>query len=441
MPFSHDGRFHLFYLQDENHHQGLDGLGGHQWAHASTEDLVHWDHHPMALAITMDWEGSICTGSTFFHEGTYHAFYATRKRDYTQHLGHAVSVNGIDFEKTSPNPFASPPRGYSVFDYRDPFVFKDETGRFQMLVTAKLEDFPLHHGGGCLMRLSSGDLWRWDVEGPLLFPAGGADYRHVPECPDYFFWNGWYYLLFGLELRTYYRMSRQPFGPWIRPPADCLTNSMPGVTKTAPFGRDRRIGVGWIGSRQGDKDTGSWLWAGHTAFREIIQLPDGQLGTRFPDEMTPAVGPALPLAFQPLTPGVSGRPDSIWLEAAGSQETAALTGVPRSFRLRCRVRPEPGTYGFGLGLRGAGSFESFYALSFSGPRRTVKLERESIDCVDEISNSFDLQVVLKDDIIDVCIAGRRCLVNRLGELQGDRMFFWCESGTVAFDQVEVELVV
>jgi hypothetical protein len=94
-----------------------------------------------------------------------------------------------------------------------------------------------------------------------------------------------------------------------------------------------------------------------------------------------------------------------------------------------------------LGLRGAGSFESFYALSFSGPRRTVKLERESIDCVDEISNSFDLQVVLKDDIIDVCIAGRRCLVNRLGELQGDRMFFWCESGTVAFDQVEVELVV
>jgi beta-fructofuranosidase len=41
MPFYHDGTFHLFYLQDENHHQGNGGLGGHQWAHASTTDLVH----------------------------------------------------------------------------------------------------------------------------------------------------------------------------------------------------------------------------------------------------------------------------------------------------------------------------------------------------------------------------------------------------------------
>jgi hypothetical protein len=34
MPFFHDGVFHLFYLLDENHHQGKGGLGGHQWAHA-----------------------------------------------------------------------------------------------------------------------------------------------------------------------------------------------------------------------------------------------------------------------------------------------------------------------------------------------------------------------------------------------------------------------
>lgn len=66
MPFWHDGIFHLYYLLDEGHHQGLGGLGGHQWAHTTSRDLINWQHHPLALAIDADWEGSICTGSVFF---------------------------------------------------------------------------------------------------------------------------------------------------------------------------------------------------------------------------------------------------------------------------------------------------------------------------------------------------------------------------------------
>jgi hypothetical protein len=69
IPFCHDGVYHLFYLLDENHHQGLGGMGGHQWAHATTSDLVHWQHHPLALAIDEEWERSICTGTPYFHDG------------------------------------------------------------------------------------------------------------------------------------------------------------------------------------------------------------------------------------------------------------------------------------------------------------------------------------------------------------------------------------
>ena len=70
MPFFHQGEFRLYYLLDENHHQSLGGLGGHQWAHASSTDLVNWDHHPLAIPITHDWGGSICTRSVFHHQGT-----------------------------------------------------------------------------------------------------------------------------------------------------------------------------------------------------------------------------------------------------------------------------------------------------------------------------------------------------------------------------------
>jgi len=59
MPFWRQGVFHLFYLHDENHHQGLGGLGGHQWAHMSTTDLVHWQQHQLALPIDQEQERSI----------------------------------------------------------------------------------------------------------------------------------------------------------------------------------------------------------------------------------------------------------------------------------------------------------------------------------------------------------------------------------------------
>ncbi|MBM3190199.1 MAG: glycosyl hydrolase, partial [Chloroflexi bacterium] len=172
MPFFHEGVFHLFWLLDEKHHQARGGLGGHQWAHASSPDLVHWEHHPLALAIEHDWEGSICTGSVFFHEGVYYAFYATRMPDRTQHLSLATSADGISFTKTAPNPFASPPVGYSPMHYRDPVVFAElGSGRFHMLVTACLEDYAVAGRGGCLAYLVSHDLRSWEVQEPFLVPG------------------------------------------------------------------------------------------------------------------------------------------------------------------------------------------------------------------------------------------------------------------------------
>ncbi len=173
MPFFHNGTFHLYYLQDENHHQAKGGLGGHQWAHTSSQDLIHWEHHPMAIPCTEDWECSICTGSTFYHDGTDYGYYATRTLDRTEKLSLAISKDGITFEKTEPNPFASPVVGYSPKNYRDPFVFADEvTGEFHMLVTASLEDYPLYERGSCLLRLTSKDLKDWTVIEPFIISVG-----------------------------------------------------------------------------------------------------------------------------------------------------------------------------------------------------------------------------------------------------------------------------
>jgi hypothetical protein len=433
MPFFHEGRFHLYYLVDENHHQGKNGLGGHQWAHASSSDLVQWQHHPLALGIDEPWECSICTGSVFYHEGSFYAFYATRRADRSEHLSLAISQDGVAFEKTQPNPFYSPPPGYA-HHFRDPVVFRDpETGRFQMLVTAMLKDYPVDRRGGCLLHLTSADLRQWTPEGPFLTPG----YLDPPECPDYFSWNGWYYLIFSNYGVARYRMSRQPFGPWLKPKVDAFDAPIARVMKTAAFKDGRRLGVAYLASRQGRQDEGRLQYAGNAVFRELIQQPDGSLGCRFPPEMVPAGGEPLALPISPLTTGVVPNGRGAALAAPEGFAAAVIEGVPPDARLAVEIKPQPDTALFGLGLRGQGSYERGYALQFLPYEGRVELGNQAISPVEGLAQPFKVEVIMKDDIIDVCIGERRCLINRCPERRGERLFLFCQNGSVRFDNLEV----
>jgi hypothetical protein len=178
MPYFHDGVFHLYYLLDRRQYHSKWGLGAHQWAHISSPDLVHWTHHPVALGIDYDWEGSICTGSVFFNGGKYYAFYATRMRDRSEHLAMAVGNDTVHFKKIIPSQFADPRPPYVRGPNRDPFLFQAD-GAFHMLVTAAL---PSANGKteGALEHLTSTDLTHWTVE-PESFLRSGTEETIVPE--------------------------------------------------------------------------------------------------------------------------------------------------------------------------------------------------------------------------------------------------------------------
>jgi beta-fructofuranosidase len=403
MPFFHNGTFHLYYLLDENHHTAMEGLGGHQWAHVSSTDLTRWTQNPLAIGITNDWEGSICTGSTFFHDDLFYAFYATRRRDQTQHLSLATSQDAAHFQKIEPR-LVAPPEGYSPYHYRDPFVFQDETGLFHALVTASLDDYPLQDFSGYLAHLVSTDLNRWELKPPFIIPGLPGQ----PECPDYFFWNGWYYLIFSNRGVTYYRMSREPCSSWLRPQADVLDSPAAQVMKTAAFEGNRRIGAAWIGTREGNRDAGRFQFGGHIVFREIIQHSDGTLGTKFPVEMIPPSGPALSCAPTAVTGHITAESNSVKLDAEEGLEVAMLSGVPNAAQLTVRITPDASSAQFGLLLRGQPNFQNGYGLRFLPYERRIELFDQALTCVDGLHCSFDLDVVLKDDIIDVCIDQRRC---------------------------------
>lgn len=436
-PFFHDGVFHFFYLLDRRHHASKHGLGAHQWAHASSRDLVAWDLHPLAVAITEEREGSICTGSLFFHESTWYAYYATRLPDRSEHLSLAVSPDGITFTKTDPNPFASPLPPYRSGPFRDPHVFADpRTGLFHMLVTAELERPAVAGRGGCLAHLTSPDLRNWRQHEPFLITG----YGDQPECSELFEWHGWYYLVFSHYGIAHYRMGRSPFGPWTRPRVDVLDGPLARVMKSAPFTGDRRIGAFFLAEG---------AYAGRVVFREIIQHADGTLGSSLPREMGPPSAAPVSLHAEALGEGVEQGDAGTGLRIRAPQglSAAALHEVPRRFLFSARVKPSRPCGAFGIGVGGRG-FQDALLLEFQPSRRRVgwrtpgrpswqEEETAALYEVDGLDQAFSVELVILDDVLDLCVDRRRTLINRASPGNGDRLFLYCHEGEVEFSEIEV----
>ena len=65
-------------------------------------------------------------------------------------------------------------------------------------------------------------------------------------------------------------------------------------------------------------------------------------------------------------------------------------------------------------------------------------ERCAIYDVEGLDRPFTLDVIAKDDILDVCIDDRRTLVIRVTDrLDGDRLFFFAQNANVTFEDLSV----
>jgi len=263
------GRFHVFYLKDRRHHGSKGGAGGHEFAHLSSADLVHWVEHPTAVRIENLWE-TVGTGTPFELDGKLCLAYGWHTERFPMYKdkpvggAYSVSDDGIRFVRAN-----------KIFtESRNPTVFNLADGRLGFIPSY----------GGKYGLFVSDHLGDWQESGEPLPEVGSS------ECPAYFEWNGWRYLL-----RGFWGMAAcAPGGTWedwSRTGKDIyggLSVPMVGVWKG-----NRRIIVGWIRSLAG--------WGGWLCLHEIVQLPNGRLGEKWLPEATYPV--------EPLTYHVSGGQD------------------------------------------------------------------------------------------------------------------------------------
>jgi hypothetical protein len=419
-----DGVFHLFYLFDRRQHTSKWLLGAHQYAHLTTKDLVHWEHQPMAVPISRQWESAMGTGDFLFHDGTYYAFY-TDCGSRCEFPGKPHKGNGI-FMATSTDGIHFTKQLEPVVPGGDCTIFRDDaTGLFHLCTPS----WTIGQSGGLVDYVST-DLKEWKLqEGRLLDRAGC--------CPHHFRFNDWYYL----TVDGLFWKSRSATGPWT--PLRPHRLSVLLYPKTAGFTGNRRLAAGWI------PDGG---WGGDLVLFEMVQREDGSLDTKFVPELIPASGEPLKLPFGKVVDKVSGGAESVELDASQGFAAGMFSDVPQDARITLEVCPGPGATAFGLCLRGSGKYEDGIELQFRPAEQRVQFGKPqqgtlgpqsdpAIGQVDGLDHPFQLDIVATGTLIDVCIDNRRTLIARRKDADGDRLFFFAKDGPVKFKDIQVRPLV
>lgn len=367
IPFYWDGKFRLFYLLDEHKPNGhLDGV---PWCLVETKDFVNFD--PKGVMIPYgskeDQDRCIYTGSILRAQDRFHIFY-TGHNPYKRQQGlpeekvmHAVSDDLYHWTKLPEHTFQSP-EGYELHDWRDPFVFFDDSdGLYHMLLAARLNRGAAPRRG-CTAHLTSEDLIQWTLKNPIWAPE--SYFTH--ECPDLFKMGDWYYLIFSEFSdinRTRYVMSKSMYGPWIAPQNDVFDTRPYYAAKSWSDG-DKRYLFGWISTRAEEDDFSGFRWAGSLAVHELYALENGELACREPESIARSwKADQKALIFEDGEPSVH-CPN-------GTSVVYTAEDMPSTYRIEADISFEEGVHSFGLLLRADPEADTGYALNFEPNAHSV----------------------------------------------------------------------
>ena len=300
-----NGRYHAFF----QHHPASAYQGPMHWGHATSTDMLHWQHEPIALAPGDIYDRDGCfSGSAVDDDGVLSLIYTghicldDRGNDSiireVQCL--ATSHDGIHFEKQGC--VLTPPEG--IMHFRDPKVWHED-GSWWMVIGARDAS---DNGQVLLYRGTS--LRDWHLEHVLAHSAAGKSYMW--ECPDFFRCGNFHWLMFspqgmppsGYRFRNLFQ-SGVLAGSW--KPGSVF--ALKGGFEELDYGHDfyapqsmlaedgRRIIMAWMNMWDSPVPTRSEAWAGClTLPREVFER-DGRLCQRPVREVE-----SLRKKCQPLSP-------------------------------------------------------------------------------------------------------------------------------------------
>lgn len=468
IPFEHEGRAWLYHLLDERPDAApLDRPTGMPWGAVSTTDFVTFEDHGVVLpsggpdASDFDcYTGSIVRDDA----GTLHLFSTghnpritaetDRGRKDVQVVCHATSDGDLTAWTKHPEWDLPALPGYAPEDWRDPFVFRPAPDRpWQMLLATRRPDEP-YRRSGLVARLESDDLVTWRDAEPFWAP-----HRFIAhECPDVFRWGDWWYLVyseFSDAFCTRYRVATSPDGPWTAPADDTVDGRAFYAAKTVALGDDRFF-VGWIATKEGDRDSGAWQWAGTMATLQAHQRPDGSLRFDLPEGLTAAYANSVDVTthFAPC----NGAAPAVGQGARTRYASWIGPDLPTEALVTVEFDVAADTGAFGVLLRTDDVAEAGYALRLEPGRDRLVLDRwprgttggEQWQILGDVPHAVELErrVPLSPGRhrIDVHLDGDLCvavvdravaLSTRLYDRPAGRLALFAQDGTFALQRASI----
>lgn len=192
----YDGKYHMFY----QYHPYETKWGPMHWGHAVSEDLLHWDYLPAALAPdeAYDRDGCFSGSAVTLPDGRQLLMYTgVVKEHQTNDTFREVQTqclavgDGKDYEKYEKNPVLDAkdlPEGCSRFDFRDPKLWQKEDGSYCCVVGNRPAD-----GSGQILLFTSTDGFQWNFK--KILASNHNRFGKMWECPDLFLLDGKWVLL------------------------------------------------------------------------------------------------------------------------------------------------------------------------------------------------------------------------------------------------------
>ena len=192
----YNGKYHMFY----QYHPYEAKWGPMHWGHAVSDDLLHWEYLPAALAPdeAYDRDGCFSGSAITLADGKHLLMYTGVVKEhqtndvYRDLQTQCLAVgDGVDYVKYAGNPVLTEkdlPEGCSRFDFHDPKMWQKEDGTYACVVGNRPAD-----GSGQILLYTSPDGFNWSFE--KIFAENKNRFGKMWECPDFFALDGKWVLL------------------------------------------------------------------------------------------------------------------------------------------------------------------------------------------------------------------------------------------------------
>jgi len=288
-PIFYNGRYHMFHQYNPK----AAVWGNMNWAHATSPDLIHWEHEPVAISPTpggYDSDG-VFSGSAVLDNGKPTVIYtgvlppsgpgdadATLKDGAhvwreVQCLAVAQDEDLRTWKKLDEPVIATPPVGLPVSGFRDPFVWR-ENDKWMLIVGSGF-----YGKGGAILLYSSTDLRHWTYLHPLVEGRGNGaksinpvDTGEMWECPDFFPLDNKHVLLISTMGKVHWKVgtyANQRFTPEKEGVVDWGSYY---AAKTMLDKDGKRVLWGWVSETRPDNELASAGWAGAMSLPRVMSL-------------------------------------------------------------------------------------------------------------------------------------------------------------------------